>query len=214
LKSFWETTIDGVVVGDNHPIQFRTNTGSAIIDTGTTVIVGDENDVKEIYAQIPGSLPADPKYDLGEGVLYKFVRSLFGLSGLLMILCIGSVPCNFSTSLVFGGKKFSMSPETFNQGSIDNSTNLCVGAIQYDPNFPKGESKNELGGQRNRLSDCSVYRAKRIFYPGSLRLHPSKTTMWCLMLANIRSALLNLPVTISSPTPHLCYIAMPCYYVL
>jgi hypothetical protein len=67
LKSFWETTLDDVVVGDNHPIQLRTDTSSAIIDTGTTAIVGDENDVKEIYALIAGSLPADPKYDLGEG---------------------------------------------------------------------------------------------------------------------------------------------------
>lgn len=64
-KGYWQTCVDAVVVGECDPIILSDN--SAIIDTGTTLIIGNEKDVKAIYAQIPGSQPADPKYNLGEG---------------------------------------------------------------------------------------------------------------------------------------------------
>jgi Eukaryotic aspartyl protease len=65
-QTFWTTTLDSIVVGEKHIVLSR-NASSAIMDTGTSVIVGHENDVKEIYAQIPGSEPAGSKDDLGEG---------------------------------------------------------------------------------------------------------------------------------------------------
>jgi hypothetical protein len=102
-----------------------------------------------------------------------------------------------------------MSPDTFNQGTVDSSTNLCLGAIQYDPNYPQCKSKNELCDHPNPRSDYSIYRAKLTFHPGSLTLHSSKAIMWCLTLAGISSALLNLLVTISSPTFMLHWHVMP-----
>jgi hypothetical protein len=64
-KSFWQTELGGVFVG-RHRID-QLNGAACIIDTGSNVIYGDENSLNAIYAQIPGSQLADPKYDLGEG---------------------------------------------------------------------------------------------------------------------------------------------------
>jgi hypothetical protein len=63
-KSYWQTFLSAVFVGEYSPILLSDN--SVIIDTGTTLIIGNEKGVKAIYAQIPGAQPADPKYDLGE----------------------------------------------------------------------------------------------------------------------------------------------------
>ncbi|KAF8262632.1 acid protease [Lactarius quietus] len=111
---FWNITLDTIVIGDKHIAPSR-STSSAVIDTGTTLIIGVENDVKEIYAQIPGSEPADPKGDLGEGFY--------------------TIPCDFDTdvSFVFGGRPFPVSPRSFNLGSVTNSKNRCVGGIMYLP---------------------------------------------------------------------------------
>ncbi|KAF8261656.1 aspartic peptidase domain-containing protein [Lactarius quietus] len=114
-KAFWNITLDSLFVGEKHIVPPR-NASSAIIDTGTTLIIGDENDVKEIYAHIPGSEPARPKDDLGEGFF--------------------TIPCDFDTvvSFVFGGKAFPVSPERFNTGNVTNSADRCVGGIIYTPN--------------------------------------------------------------------------------
>ena len=62
-EGFWQTDIAGVSI-NGVPIQLSER--SAVIDTGTTIIIGDQKDVEEIYSQIPGSKPAPDT--LGEGL--------------------------------------------------------------------------------------------------------------------------------------------------
>ncbi len=83
----------------------------SIIDTGTTLIIGDESSVSRIYAQIPGST------DIGNG-LYTF-------------------PCNTQVdlALTFGGESFSVSPNDFNYGPLTEGSDMCVGGVSYNPDF-------------------------------------------------------------------------------
>ena len=59
-KGYWETDLGGVQVGGK-PVQFSEH--RAVMDTGTTLIVGNKSNVDAVYAQIPGSGPIDPKFD-------------------------------------------------------------------------------------------------------------------------------------------------------
>ncbi|KAI0305956.1 acid protease [Multifurca ochricompacta] len=88
---------------DNGVIQSYWQT--AIIDTGTTQIVGDTSSVQAIYQQIPGSA------DAGQGTW--------------------TIPCDFNTpvSLTFGGQEFTVSPQTFNLGPESSGSSTCVGGI-------------------------------------------------------------------------------------
>ncbi|KAI9464474.1 acid protease [Lactarius psammicola] len=110
-RGYWQTTLTSVTI-DESP-DYLSSQRSVIIDTGTTLIIGDENDVKEIYTHIPGSRLADPKYELGEGFF--------------------TIPCDFNTVVrfEFGSKQFPVSPSIFNLGSVDQ--NICVGGLIYSP---------------------------------------------------------------------------------
>lgn len=81
---------------------------SVIIDTGTTLIIGDAPAVKDIYASIPGSKEAP---DVGAGMY--------------------TVPCDNipDISLSFGGKVFNISRDTFNMGPLDSNSSECVGGL-------------------------------------------------------------------------------------
>ncbi|KAN0137030.1 Aspartic peptidase domain containing protein [Lactarius tabidus] len=105
-QSYWQVAMDTVMVGDT-AVQLSDN--RAIMDTGTTLIVGNKSDVEALYALIPGAKPYDPE----EGLF--------------------TMPCNTSiaVSLVFSNKEFLIPPNLFNYAQIDNST--CVGAFAYDP---------------------------------------------------------------------------------
>jgi cathepsin D len=48
---FWQVNLQGVVFNGRTVV----GAGSAIIDTGTTLIIGDTTDVTALYAAIPGS---------------------------------------------------------------------------------------------------------------------------------------------------------------
>lgn len=78
---------------------------SVIVDSGTTLIVGDEANVKKFWEAIPGSK------DEGEG-MYAF-------------------PCNSTTqvSATFNGVSYAISPETFNFGKVSEGSNDCIGAV-------------------------------------------------------------------------------------
>ncbi|KAG6902288.1 hypothetical protein C0995_001898 [Termitomyces sp. Mi166 len=104
-QGFWQVDLDAVNVGGK-----PTRTGlSAIIDTGTTLVFGDLNSVKSLYAAIPGA--ADASSTIGSGFF--------------------SFPCDSSpdVSLTFAGKAFSISPDTFNLGRLSASSPDCVGGI-------------------------------------------------------------------------------------
>lgn len=82
---------------------------SSIIDTGTTLIIGDNANVKKFYATIPG---------------YKDASKLIG-PGFYTVPC-KSIP---TVQLSFGGKGFSIDPSLFNLGALYKGSSDCVGGI-------------------------------------------------------------------------------------
>ncbi|EGN96283.1 hypothetical protein SERLA73DRAFT_185951 [Serpula lacrymans var. lacrymans S7.3] len=80
----------------------------SIVDTGTTLVVGDTESVAQLYEAIGGQ---DASNTVGEGY-YTF-------------------PCNDvpSVSLTFGGKSFPISSSTFNLGQVSSGSSDCVGGI-------------------------------------------------------------------------------------
>ncbi len=80
---------------------------SVIVDTGTTLVIGDMPAVESLYAGIPGSKPAD------------------GTPGMYTVPC-DTVP---DISLSFGGTLFNISRETFNMGKVSDNSTECVGGI-------------------------------------------------------------------------------------
>ncbi|KAK7060334.1 hypothetical protein VNI00_001099 [Paramarasmius palmivorus] len=104
-QGFWQVDLDAVNVNGDAAV----NSVSSIIDTGTTLILGDDTNVAKFYAAIPGS--KDASQTAGPGFF--------------------TVPCDAipNISLTFGGKAFTVSPETFNLGLLSQGSNDCVGGI-------------------------------------------------------------------------------------
>ena len=77
----------------------------SIIDSGTTLIVGDTKNVAALYAAIPGSK------SLGNGYY--------------------SVPCSSipTVSFTYGGQSFPIAPSLFNLGLTAKGSKDCVGGI-------------------------------------------------------------------------------------
>ncbi|KAI0048764.1 acid protease [Auriscalpium vulgare] len=105
-EGYWETNFDSMSV-NGHPIVFERNR-DCIIDTGTTLIVGPLAEVALVYTRIPGALPGPQ-----EGI-YIY-------------------PCSFKKpiTMTFGGTSFTISPETFNLGQIEEGSSMCVGGLGY-----------------------------------------------------------------------------------
>ncbi|KIK65519.1 hypothetical protein GYMLUDRAFT_94161 [Collybiopsis luxurians FD-317 M1] len=82
---------------------------SAVVDTGTTLVLGDSDNVAAVYAAIPGS--ADASSTVGAGFF--------------------TVPCDSipTVSLTFGGTAFTISADTFNLGMVSAGSSDCVGGI-------------------------------------------------------------------------------------
>ncbi|KAH9054928.1 acid protease [Lactarius vividus] len=104
-EGYWETNMDALYVNGRKIAGVR----DSIIDTGTTVILGDSKTVKAIYDRIPGSSPAPA--NIGTG-LY-------------------TIPCSFNAtiSVRFGGAKFVIERDTFNLGTVSEGSADCVGGI-------------------------------------------------------------------------------------
>lgn len=102
---FWQINMDSANVDGKAVVENL----SAIIDTGTTLIVGDTNAVSKFYDSISGS--ADASQSVGSGFF--------------------TVPCDSipNISLTFGGKAFSISADTFNLGQAEQGSSDCVGGI-------------------------------------------------------------------------------------
>ncbi|KAH8982973.1 acid protease [Lactarius akahatsu] len=90
------------------PVTMR----DSIIDTGTTLILGDKKTVKAIYKHIYGSKPAPAEI---KDRLTRFVP----------------VPCSFNGTIAvqFGRSKFVITEETFNLGAGSEGSTECVGGI-------------------------------------------------------------------------------------
>lgn len=104
LQGYWQVKFDAI---SNNSTQILDDM-SAIIDTGTTLIIGDADAVDKLYSQIPGAQSA---FDtVGKG-MYTFPCS--------------SVP---SISFTFGGKAFPIAQDAFNAGT-STEEGRCVGSI-------------------------------------------------------------------------------------
>lgn len=106
-QGYWQVNMDGVSVGGNQAVS----TTSSIIDTGTTLIVGDKNGVAAIYNAIPGA--KDASSTVGDG--------------------FWTVPCSAfdsaNVSLTFGGTSFPLSTPTWNLGTVSDGSTDCIGGI-------------------------------------------------------------------------------------
>jgi cathepsin D len=80
-------------------------TTEAVIDSGSTMIVGDTKTVQAFYDLIPGSA------SLNSGMY--------------------SIPCSFNSkiSIQFGATQFPIRPETLNLGPVSENSHDCVGGI-------------------------------------------------------------------------------------
>ncbi|THH12231.1 hypothetical protein EW145_g104 [Phellinidium pouzarii] len=107
---YWQIKLGGASVGSKSIFSTPVD---AIVDTGTTLLIGDSKNVKNIYAAIPGS---------------KNATSTIG-QGFYTIPC-NAVPNNIS--LVLGGQKFTISAAALNLGAVSAGSNNCVGGIMAD----------------------------------------------------------------------------------
>ncbi|EGG01944.1 aspartic peptidase A1 [Melampsora larici-populina 98AG31] len=105
-QSYWQIAMDEVSI--NGGVIPNLGSKSVAIDTGTSLIGAPTSAVEAIYSHIPGSQPAKGIY---RGY-YQFPCS--------------SLP---TLSLTFGGISYSISPDDFNIGKIDQSGENCLGAI-------------------------------------------------------------------------------------
>ncbi|KAH7890072.1 aspartic peptidase domain-containing protein [Phlebopus sp. FC_14] len=99
-QGFWQVNVDALSAdGADIITDF-----SAIVDTGTTLILGDSAMVGQFYAALNAT-------SIGSGYY--------------------TLPCNSmpSVSITIGGKAFALSADTFNLGAYDTSGETCVGAI-------------------------------------------------------------------------------------
>ncbi|KAH8997777.1 acid protease [Lactarius hatsudake] len=99
-QGYWQTIFGGISVNGTPVFDGR----DAIIDTGTTQVIGDTQSVQAIYDAIPGS-----NY-IGSGSW--------------------TIPCDFNTpvSITFLLEEFQISASTFNLGASSDSS-ACVGGF-------------------------------------------------------------------------------------
>ncbi|EPQ56531.1 acid protease [Gloeophyllum trabeum ATCC 11539] len=104
-KGYWQVNMDNVLVNGKRAVGQL----SVIIDSGTTLVIGDSKSVKMLYAAVPGS--KDASRTVGQGYY--------------------TVPCSAipTISLTFSGKSFPISPSIFNLGRVSRGSNDCVGGV-------------------------------------------------------------------------------------
>jgi len=104
-EGYWQVDLDSVNVGGSAAVSSL----SSIIDTGTTLIVGDSDSVSQFYSSIDGA--QDASSSVGAGYY--------------------TVPCDSipSVSLTFAGQSFDVSADTFNLGPATDGSSDCVGGI-------------------------------------------------------------------------------------
>ncbi|KAH7884068.1 Asp-domain-containing protein [Phlebopus sp. FC_14] len=103
-EGYWEVNMDSVQ-GNGQTILSNID---SIIDTGSSVIIGQPSEVAAFYDAVGGKDASDT---VGQGY-YTFPCD--------------SVP---AVSLTFGGTAFSISADTFNLGSVSPGSSDCVGGI-------------------------------------------------------------------------------------
>lgn len=106
---YWQIEFSGLSVGSKSVLSGSTD---AIVDTGTTLIIGDSSTVSKFYKQIPGAKSASSS--LGDGMY--------------------TIPCDsdVSATVTVAGKKFTVSADTLNQGQVSDGSSTCVGGVAAD----------------------------------------------------------------------------------
>jgi len=104
-EGFWQVNMDSVRVGGEQVLPAY----AAIIDTGTSLVIGPSDQVATFYQNIPGS--KDASSTAGQGHY--------------------TVPCDAipDVGISFGGRTFQISADTFNLGAVSSGSNDCVGGI-------------------------------------------------------------------------------------
>lgn len=108
--AFWEISVAGASVGNTRVV---TRAQDAIVDTGTTLLIVDNNSANEIFARIPGA--ASAARTVGEGFF--------------------TIPCNNipnDVTIDIAGKSFTVSADTLNFGELEAGSNECVAGIMGD----------------------------------------------------------------------------------
>ncbi|KAN0137690.1 eukaryotic aspartyl protease [Lactarius tabidus] len=106
VLGFWQVFFDGISVNGKAVIGIK----EAIIDTGSSHIIGDPQSVQDIYAQIPGS--KESEIVVGSNRLWTF-------------------PCNSNAtvSISFSETDIQIRASTFNLGLESPGSSDCVGGI-------------------------------------------------------------------------------------
>ncbi|KAG1819767.1 aspartic peptidase domain-containing protein [Suillus subaureus] len=99
-KGFWQITGDAIEINGKGVV----NGFSAVVDTGTSAILGNFTYVSQLYAAINAT---------------EVDKGLYAL------------PCNAmpNVTITLGGKSFPLSAETLNMGPTDSSGKMCFGGI-------------------------------------------------------------------------------------
>jgi cathepsin D len=134
-QGFWQVDVESIAVNGYHSGGF-----SGIIDTGSKLVVGDPNAVKQFYDSIPGS--KDASSTVGAGYY--------------------TVPCNSvpTVSLTFSGQSFEIAPGIFNLGPSSSGSEDCVGGV-------KG---SDTGGDFWVIGDVFLQNVYSVFDVGENRV--------------------------------------------
>lgn len=108
--AFWEISVAGASVGNT---QVVTEAQDAIVDTGTTFLIVDDDSANKIFAQIPGA--ASAANTVGEGFF--------------TIPCDG-IPSDISIDVA--GKSFTLPPDAIKTGQLTQGSNECVAGIMAE----------------------------------------------------------------------------------
>lgn len=133
-EGYWQTNFDALNVGG----QGVVSTTSCIVDSGTTLVIGDTQNVAAFYAQIPGA--QDATQTVGAG-FYTFP-------------CDSTLP---EVSFTLGGQDFPMT-DSLNFGPVQQGSNDCVGSIIGD---------SSIGSQFWILGDAFMTNYYTVFDVGN-----------------------------------------------
>jgi hypothetical protein len=127
-QGFWEINTDAIGAGG----KTAGSNIDSIVDTGTSLVVGDQGTVAAIYAEIPGS--KDASNTAGPG----FFTCAYDTYIFYHTLTSDAVPCdsNPDVSVTLGGKAFSISADTLNLGQLSEGSDDCVGGIMAASDLP------------------------------------------------------------------------------
>lgn len=136
-QGYWQINFDSLTVGGSEAV----GSTSAIVDSGTTLVIGSTDGVSAFYAQIPGS--QDASSTVGAG-FYTFP-------------CDSTLP---SVAFTIGGKSLDMSA-SLNFGPVSDGSSDCVGSIVAD---------SSIGSEFWILGDAFMRNFYTIFDYGKSRV--------------------------------------------